>query len=70
MSFADETPEIKSGEIVSAISRVGDWQPQHQVIVIKPLDKTSNPLLLVESRGKLGSVHFLDLRFLDVFFDI
>lgn len=70
MIFTDETPEIKSGEIAETISRVGDWQPKHQVIVIKPLDKTSNPLLLVESRGKLGSVHFLDLRFLGVFFDV
>ena len=61
--------QIKAGALVETICRVGDYPAGFQAIIIKQLDSTCDPLILVEARGRRGCVHFSEIKFLGVNFD-
>ena len=58
------------GHVAETNQKVGDLPPGHQLIIIKPLDTTKDPLLLCESRGRLASVHLSEIKILKQKFEI
>lgn len=68
--MSDEEFEKHRGEIAETRFRLGSWQPGHQVIILRRLTNETDPLVEVESRGRLGSCHFSELRLLGEFFDV
>ncbi len=58
------------GHLAETSQRVGDLPPGHQVIIIRPRDSTCDPLLLVESRGRMASVHLSEIEISEVVFEV
>jgi hypothetical protein len=58
------------GHIAETNQRVGDLPKGHQVIVVRPLDSTSDPLLLCESRGTQAFVHLSEIEIFKETFEV
>jgi len=58
------------GHVAETNQKVGDFPCGHQVIILRTLDNSSDPLLLVEQRGRTGSVHLSEIKIFEPKFEI